>query len=120
MKPKKAYKKIQKILREHREYPESSKTNAMQTILRLEEAMPELYKLLKIAAYDDPDERRGWESYGCDKMWEHHLYHVTDRWRCRFRIQWLIDIVDYVLYDHRMQKELKKKLAPTKFSEELL
>ena len=118
MKPKKAYKKINKIFNEYLN-SDYELTDAVKTVMQLKEALPELQKMLKIAARDDSDNRRGWESYSFDD-WKVNLLYVSDRWNCRFRLQWLIDLVDYVSIHYKDQTGIKDKLAPTKFSEELL
>jgi len=118
MKPKKAHKKINKIFDEYLN-SDYELTDAVETVMRLKEALPELQKMLMIASREDTDDRRGWESYGFDR-WKSNLLYVSDRWNCRFRLQWLIDLVDYVSIHYKDQTGIKDKLAPMIFNEELL
>lgn len=44
-----------------------------------------------------PDRRRGWETYGLkdDEKAKNDLIYVSDRWLCEFRIQWILDLIEY-------------------------
>ena len=91
MKPKNAKKKIDKIFDGYlnKEY------DIYRTAVKLDYARPELHKMLKIASKHDDDSRSGQETYGF-RHWETDLEYISDRWNARFRIQWMIDLIDYL------------------------
>lgn len=72
----------------------------VETIEQLKEVLAPVLPLLKeiypgLAEYEN-DYRSGNETYGYENM-EHilgWLYYISDRWRCAFRVRWLIDLAD--------------------------
>ena len=45
--------------------------------------------------FNEGDNRSGAETYGFDTI-EWDLEYVSDRWRCQFRVQWIIDMLEQV------------------------
>lgn len=46
----------------------------------------------------EPDFRRGTDTYGYGSI-EGDLEYISDRWNCEFRIQWLLDGLNYGHFD---------------------
>lgn len=67
---------------------------------RLYKALPALHKWYMIASRNEreyPDVRCGYESYGYGNRESifYQMMYISDRWRCMFRIRWLLDgVVD--------------------------
>jgi len=57
--------------------------------------LPELKGLYSISLRTDPDYRTGKETYGYEPSTiEDNFEYISDRWRCSFRIKWLIDYAE--------------------------
>ncbi len=56
----------------------------------------------------DPDFRPGAETYGFDN-WEDNLSYISDRWMTEFRIQWLIDLIEYLEAQEEEEEEEGRK-----------
>ena len=52
-----------------------------------------LIKLRDIFSLTENDPRPGSETYGFETI-ASDIEYISDRWRCQFRIQWIIDVVD--------------------------
>ena len=61
---------------------------------KLTEILPAMELLHKKYYESDLDDRTGIESYGCESLEgiKSQLEYVSDRWRCTFRLRWLIDL----------------------------
>ena len=55
--------------------------------------LPELYELWYKYSDDEQDYRSGINTYGYEDI-EGTLYYISDRWKCAFRIKWLIDLIE--------------------------
>jgi len=67
-----------------------------QLIPNLKKALPKLKYLEKKNAEHDTDTRSGMETYGYkskDSILA-SLEYISDRWHCRFRLRWLIDLLE--------------------------
>lgn len=54
----------------------------------------------------DDDYRSGIDTYGYEAIQE-NLSYIWDRWKCSFRVRWLIDLINpqYCLWDGSIKKE---------------
>ena len=59
----------------------------------LKKSLPAMRKLYKKAVKDEGDFRSGRETYGYidQETIELNMEYISDRWRCAFRLRWLID-----------------------------
>lgn len=58
----------------------------------LKESVPAMEKLLKKCQKEEDDYRSGLETYGYNKDSNaNNMMYISDRWRCSFRLRWLID-----------------------------
>ena len=92
MKPKHAHKKINDIFQKYH----NGHSDIDMLINDLQKVKPELKRMLKLMSKDDTDSRRGQETYGF-LNWKEDLIYISDRWSARFRIQWILDLLDYLL-----------------------
>lgn len=45
-------------------------------------------------AKEEDDARHGEETYGYEKNITYNMLYISDRWRCAFRLKWLIDGIE--------------------------
>ena len=70
------------------------------SIYEIQEALLSISSYLKVMlnyfSKDDMDARRGFETYGYSDLEsiKSNLCYISDRWGCRFRIQWLLDLAN--------------------------
>ena len=63
------------------------------SVSSLDRALPAMKKLYSRYSISEDDFRSGEETYGyVDKeSIENNIMYISDRWRCSFRLRWLID-----------------------------
>jgi hypothetical protein len=69
------------------------KTKSVDKFLPLMREIKRVYKKLQKT---ENDNRSGFETYGYDdpEAIDYHMLYISDRWRCAFRIRWLIDGIE--------------------------
>ena len=92
MKPKHARKNIEKIFDK---YYDGEVDSVMELIPELRENMPSLIRMRDKFKQTENDNRPGAETYGFDHNSE-RLCYISDRWQCRFRTQWMIDMLNHL------------------------
>lgn len=53
--------------------------------------LPQMEKRWKIFAKRDNDYRDGYETYGYGDNNRNQMEYISDRWKCAFRLKWIID-----------------------------
>jgi hypothetical protein len=69
-------------------YLHSGNTNKIKPL------MPSMKKLHSKCAKQENDYRRGTETYGYGDDCNDTMLYISDRWRCAFRLKWIIDGIE--------------------------
>ena len=99
MKPKKAEKTINNLFDRYMDKEISTKLTTKELINELKKIKPELIRMrdkYKLDSGIDSDDRSGEETYGylnLEKI-EADLVYISDRWKCQFRVQWLLGLIE--------------------------
>ncbi len=87
-------------------------------IYHLKSIQPELEKMHRLSKVESGDNRPGYQTYGYDDLEsiKYNIGYISDRWNTRFRIRWLLDLIELV----ESKEDLYKIIPLKKFQEELL
>ncbi len=98
MRPTTAINKINNTLGRSSLTSEDSLPDIQKKLKKIE---PELKKMYQLMLRDDIDTRTGKETYKYQNIESirSNLRYISDRWRCSFRIRWILDLINLKDFD---------------------